>query len=241
MRTAIISDIHSNLEAFQEVMIDVHRSHVDCIVCLGDSVGYGPDPEEVLRLIRESNIRSVMGNHELGMVKPAYQSWFNKSAWRSLEINRELLSPQSLTHIQIMEPAFVRGECLFVHGFPPDSITTYLFQVSDIKLKAILASIDQEICFVGHTHELELISLDSHNVRRTRLPEGEVHLQEGHKYLINAGSVGQPRDRDNRAKYLIWDSESRRLKIRFLSYDIAKTVKKILALGLPRINADRLW
>lgn len=241
MRTAIISDIHSNLEALQEVMNDVLRSRVDCVVCLGDSVGYGPDPEEVLKIIRENNIRSVMGNHELGLVDPTYQSWFNKPAWRSLEINRLLLSPQSLTFIQTMEPAFARGECLFVHGFPPDSITTYLFQVSDVKLRAILSTVAEELCFVGHTHELQLIVLDGQHLRHIELPEGEVHLGRGHKYLINAGSVGQPRDRDHRSKYLIWDSGSRRLEIRFLSYDVAKTVKKILALGLPRINADRLW
>jgi predicted phosphodiesterase len=240
MRTAIISDIHSNLEAFQEVLVDIDRSHVDRIVSLGDNIGYGPDPEEVLQLIRMSNIPSVMGNHELGVVDPTYLSWFNKSAWRSLEINREFLSPQSLAYIQTLGPAFVMGECLFVHGFPPDSITTYLFEVSDIKLKAILPSIDQELCFVGHTHELGLIFFDGQHVRRTRLAEGEIHLREGHRYLINAGSVGQPRDRDKRSKYLVWDSKARQLEVRFLSYDVAKTVKKILTLGLPRINADRL-
>ena len=192
MRTAIVSDIHSNLEAFQEVLADIDQSHVDRIVSLGDNIGYGPDPEEVLRLIRMSNIPSVLGNHELGIVDPTFLSWFNKSAWRSIEINRELLSPQSLTYIQTLGPAFTMGECLFVHGFPPDSITTYLFQVSDIKLKAIFPSIDQELCFVGHTHDLELVLFDGRNVRHARLPEGEIHLREGHKYLINAGSVGQP-------------------------------------------------
>jgi predicted phosphodiesterase len=240
MRTAIVSDIHSNLEAFQEVLVDMDRSHVDRIVSLGDNIGYGPDPEEVLRLIRVNNIPSVMGNHELGIADTTYLPWFNKSARRSLEINRELLSRQSLTYIQTLGPAFTLGECLFVHGFPPDSITTYLFQVSDIKMKAIFPSIDQELCFVGHTHELGLVLFDGRNVRRTPLPEGEIHLGEGHKYLINAGSVGQPRDRDNRSKYLIWDSESRRLEVRFLAYDVARTVQKILALGLPGINADRL-
>jgi len=223
------------------VLADIDQSHVDRIVSLGDNIGYGPDPEEVMQLIRMSDILSVMGNHELGIADPTYLSWFNKSALRSLEINREMLSPQSLTYIQTLEPAFVFGECLFVHGFPPDSITTYLFQVSDIKLKTVLTSLAHELCFVGHTHDLELVHFDGQSVRRTRLTEGEIHLPEGHKYLINAGSVGQPRDRDNRSKYLVWDSESRQIEVRFLPYDVAKTAKKILAIGLPRINADRLW
>jgi predicted phosphodiesterase len=241
VRVAIISDIHSNLAAFQEVLADIERSHLDRIVSLGDNIGYGPEPEEVLRLIRMRNIPSIMGNHELGIADPSCLSWFNSSARRSLEINRELLSPISIRDIQTLKPALTMDRCLFVHGFPPDSITTYLFEVSDIKLKSIFPDIDQELCFVGHTHDLELISFDGQRVRHAPLREGVIHLEEGRKYLINAGSVGQPRDGDNRSKYLIWDSESRQLEVRFLRYDIARTVRGILALGLPRINADRLW
>ncbi len=241
MRVAIISDIHSNLEAFREVLADIDRSHVDHIVSLGDNIGYGPEPEEVLRLIRVRNIPSIMGNHELGIIDPSRLSWFNQYARRSLEMNRELLSPGDIEYIHTLAPAFTLDRCLFVHGFPPDSTTTYLFEVSDFRLKRVLLSQNQELCFVGHTHDLELISFDGQRVRHARLPQGEIPLQEGSQYLINAGSVGQPRDGDNRAKYLIWDTQSRRLEARFLRYDIAKTVQGILALGLPRINADRLW
>ncbi len=241
MRIAVVSDIHSNLEAFQTVLADIDGSGVDHLVSLGDNIGYGPDPEEVLRLIRLRQVPSVMGNHELGAVDASLRSWFNPSALRSLEINREMLSTVSLDWIRTLSPAFVVGECLFVHGFPPDSITTYLFNASDGKLRSVFPLIDQEICFVGHTHDLKLIAFDGCSVRHARLPEGQTPLRRGLKYLINAGSVGQPRDGDNRAKYLIWDSQSRRLEVRFLSYDFARTVKKILTLGLPRINADRLW
>jgi predicted phosphodiesterase len=240
MRIAIVSDIHSNLEAFQEVLEDIEQSHVDRIVSLGDNIGYGPEPEEVLRLIRVRNIFSIMGNHELGIADPQYLGWFNRTARRSLEINRELLSSVSLDFIQTLTPALTLNRCLFVHGFPPASITTYLFEISDFQLRKFFPHLDQELCFVGHTHDLKLISFDGSSVRHTRLPEGEVHLDEGRKYLINAGSVGQPRDGDNRSKYLIWDGETRRLEVRFLRYDVARTVQGILALGLPVINADRL-
>lgn len=240
MRIAIVSDIHSNLEAFLEVLEDIEHSHVDRIVSLGDNIGYGPEPEEVLRLIRVRNIFSIIGNHELGIVDPHYLSWFNSTARRSLEINRELLSSVSLDFIQTLTPAFTLSGGLFVHGFPPDSITRYLFEVSDFELKRIFPSLDQDLCFVGHTHDLKLISFDGRNARHARLPEGEIRLDEGQKYLVNAGSVGQPRDGDNRSKYLIWDSDTRRLEVRFLRYDIARTVQGILALGLPAINANRL-
>ncbi len=241
MRIAIVSDIHSNLEAFREVLADIDRSQVDHIVSLGDNIGYGPEPEEVLRLLRARSIPSIMGNHELGIIDPSYLSWFNKYARRSLEMNRELLSPVSIEYLRTLAPASTMDQCLFVHGFPPESATTYLFEVSDSQLKMVLASLDQVLCFVGHTHDLALISFDGQRIRHAALPEGEVRLEEGWKYLINAGSVGQPRDGDNRAKYLIWDTQSQRLEGHFLRYDIARTVAGIVALGLPRINADRLW
>jgi predicted phosphodiesterase len=241
MRIAIVSDIHSNLSAFQEVLADIDRSRVDCIVSLGDNIGYGPEPEEVLRLIRVRGIHSIMGNHELGIADPSCLSWFNNSARRSLEINRRLLSPVSIEYIQTLAPTFTLDGRLFVHGFPPDSLTTYLFEVSETQVRKVLSSMVQELCFVGHTHDLQLISFDGGSVRNAPIPEGITCLEEGCKYLINAGSVGQPRDGDSRSKYLIWDVEGRRIEGRFIPYDIPRTVKGILALGLPRINADRLW
>jgi predicted phosphodiesterase len=241
MRIAVVSDIHSNLTAFLEVLADIDRSRVDCIVSLGDNLGYGPEPDEVLRLIRVRNIHSIMGNHELGVADPSCLPWFNNSARRSLEINHQMLSPMNIQYIRTLAPVYTLGQYLFVHGFPPDSLTTYLFQVSDFQLRKVFSSMDHELFFVGHTHQLHTISFDGRNVRHAPLLEGNTTLREGCKYLINAGSVGQPRDGDNRSKYLIWDSEMRRLEGRFLHYDIAKTVNAILALGLPMINADRLW
>lgn len=240
MRIAIVSDIHSNLAAFEEVLADIDRAEVDRIVSLGDNIGYGPDPEEVLQLIRTRNIPSIMGNHELALVDPSFLSWFNNAARRSLEINRELLSPSSLNYIRTLEPTLTMHGYLFVHGVPPDSITSYLFEVSDRELLKILPCLDQELSFVGHTHALRLISCDGRRLRHTRLSAGIIPLEEGQRYLINAGSVGQPRDGDNHAKYLIWDRDSRLLEVRFVRYDVARTVKGILNLGLPIINADRL-
>lgn len=240
MRIAVVSDIHSNLAAFEEVLADIDQAGVDHIISLGDNIGYGPEPEEVLQLIRRRNIPSILGNHELGLVDPSYLSWFNDSARRSLEINRELLSPLSLNTLRTLPPTLPMHGCLFVHGVPPDSITRYLFEVSDHELRKTLSGLEQELSFVGHTHTLRLISFDGQRLRHARLPAGTISLQQGPKYLINAGSVGQPRDGDNHAKYLIWDRDARLLEVRLVRYDIARTVRGILTLGLPTINADRL-
>jgi diadenosine tetraphosphatase ApaH/serine/threonine PP2A family protein phosphatase len=128
----------------------------------------------------------------------------------------------------------------FVHGCPPDSVLTYLFELNDAGLQEIFAAAGWRHCFVGHTHELELIELHDDRIQREALTMGRLRLN-GDKQIINIGSVGQPRDGDNRAKYVLFDSERLELEVRFVSYDIQKTANKIVELGFPRFYADRLW
>ncbi|MCP4668294.1 MAG: metallophosphoesterase family protein, partial [Deltaproteobacteria bacterium] len=158
MKLAVISDIHGNLEALKEVLADMDRSGIDDIICLGDNVGYGPEPEAVVRLLRDRGIPSVMGNHEWGLLDDARLSWFNPSARRALIETRRLLSDETIGYIRGL-PLFRTLEgCRFVHGFPPDDITTYLFDVSPYRFKETLREMEENICFVGHTHVLGLIS-----------------------------------------------------------------------------------
>lgn len=241
MRMAVVSDIHGNLEALREVLADIDLAQIDSMVSLGDNVGYGPEPEEVLVLLRERNIPSTMGNHELGIIDPAgYASWFNPPTRLSLEITRRLLSAASLDFIKTLKPSRIECECLCVHGSPPDSMMTYLFELSRLRLRNAFRAMKQDMCFVGHTHDLELVSFDGKDIVRIGLSEGALHLKSGLSYIVNVGSVGQPRDGNNRAKYVIWDSTARTLDVRFVAYDIEKTVRKILSLGFPAFNADRL-
>lgn len=241
MRIAIVSDIHGNLEAFQEVLQDIGHARVDRIVSLGDNIGYGPDPDPVLRLVHENGIQSVMGNHELGVVEPSTLDWFNASARRSLVLTGELLSSWGRDFIAALKPTLEIPSSFLVHGFPPDSITTYLFQVPELQLLQHFLKSPHKVTFVGHTHELGLITCYGEHVEYRPLGEGLTHLSEGHKFIVNAGSVGQPRDGDSRAKYIILDDEASSLEVRFIPYDIERTVRKILELGFPAINAHRLW
>lgn len=241
MKTAVISDIHGNLEAFKEVMADMDRANVQDMVCLGDNVGYGPDPEEVVRLIRRRHIPSVMGNHELALTQPRFLQRMNPSARKSVILTRDLLSSGSLEYFQSLQPALIFHGALCVHGCPPDSVTTYLFAVSETRLQNLFRAMKERICFAGHTHDLELISFDGQNVTHRPLRRGLVDLNEETQYIVNAGSVGQPRDGNNNAKYLIWDTDSGTIDVRFVPYDIAKTADKILKLGFPEFNATRLW
>ncbi len=241
MRLGIISDIHGNLEALKQVLADIDQSELNGVACLGDNIGYGPEPEEVVKLIRKRNIPSIMGNHELVIVDPRYLVEMNPTTRRSSVLTLDLLSRDTIDYIHDLRPSMIFRGALLVHGCPPDSITTYLFELSNVQLSQLFPAMQEKICFVGHTHDLEIISFDRGKVTRAPLREGPTRLQAGQKYIINVGSVGQPRDGNNNAKYVIWDTCSQRIEVRFIPYDIAVTANKILKLGFPDFNATRLW
>jgi len=241
LKLTVISDIHGNLEAFKAVLADIDRLGLETVVCLGDNIGYGPEPDQVVRLLRSRNIPSLMGNHELGLVDKNILSWFNTQARRSLLQTKELLSAEVLACLRKLPVNMSVNECLLVHGCPPGSINTYIFQVSPAQLARIFQEMESDLCMVGHTHELLLIAYTAGKVSTAPLSKGIQTLAAESKYIVNVGSVGQPRDGNNNAKYVIWDSEARTLEVRFVPYNIKKTVEKIIALGLPRGHADRLW
>jgi len=241
MKLAVISDIHGNFDAFRQVLDDIDRSGIDEIVSLGDNVGYGPEPDLVIEQIRARRIPSVQGNHELALKEPEYQNWFNPSARKSLVKTRALLSDESLRFISSLQPYLIIHDCRFVHGFPPDSPLIYMFQPSDRSKIKVFENAAERLCFIGHTHSLELLSYDGRKLEYQDLPKGLTGLEREKKYIINIGSVGQPRDSSNEAKYAVWDSANDTIDIRFVPYDIASVVKKIKEAGLPEEHAERLW
>ena len=241
MKIAVISDIHANFEAFREVLADIRKVRADSTICLGDNIGYGPEPEEVVNLIRENEIPCVLGNHELGIVRPEFLTWFNRLARESLAITAGLISDSTVRYLHTLGPKLVFHGGLFVHGRPPDSVTDYIIELGPGELKPLMERMDQQVCFVGHTHLLGIISLENGRVKRGDLREGVVRLKEGAKTIINTGAVGQPRDGNNNAKYVIWDTDESTIEVRFVPYDIARTAEKIISLGFPGFNASRLY
>lgn len=241
MKFAIISDIHGNMEAFEKVLSDIDSSGVGEIFNLGDNIGYGPEPDQVIKKVQSRKIPSVLGNHELAMKNAKYLEWFNPAARESLLKSIELLSDQSKDYI-LKQPAYlIANDCRFVHGFPPDSALLYLFQVSDSRKIRTFEQMKEGVCFVGHTHTLEMISYDGKNMEYEFLGEGIARLRRENRYIINIGSVGQPRDGDNRAKYAIWDASRFTIEIKCIPYDIASVVKKLRAAGFPEQHGARLW
>ncbi len=241
MRIAIISDIHGNATAFEAVLEDIeHHAQVEAIYCLGDNIGYGPEPEKVISMLISHQIPSVLGNHELAINQPETLPWFNPAARTSLEKTMDLLSETAKAHIAGFSLSMTIGDCRLVHGFPPDSPTTYLFEVPPQHIQETLSEMEERIVFVGHTHELLIVELGGEDITTNPLNRGRIELDPQKKYLINAGSVGQPRDGNNKAKYIIWDDGTNELNVRFISYNINDTVKKIYQAGLPEQHAWRL-
>jgi len=241
MRLAVFSDTHGNLDALEQVIKDIDRSAVDEVISLGDNIGYGPEPDRVIKKLKALKIPSVLGNHELAVEDEEYLNWFNPAARKSLIKTRKLLSKTSLRHISKFEPFITSYDCRFVHGFPPDSSMIYMYQVSEGRKQEVFEEMTERLCFIGHTHTLDIMGYAGKEIQYEDLPEGVFKLDPEKKYIINIGSVGQPRDSSNNAKYIIWDSTQDSLDVRFLSYDIASVVKKIKAAGLPKEHADRLW
>ena len=241
MRTAIISDIHGNYDAFRKVIEDFDKSEVDRVISLGDNIGYGPEPDRVVGEIIARGIPSVQGNHELAVKDEKYLNWFNPVARKSLIKTRELLSASTNRFIAELEPFLILDDCRCVHGFPPDSPLIYMFQASESHKKEIFEEIPERLSFIGHTHTLEIIGYDGKKMVYNDLTEGLINLERDKKYIVNIGSVGQPRDTSNDAKYVIWDSSAETIDVRFISYDIAAVVRKIKDAGLPEEHANRLW
>jgi predicted phosphodiesterase len=241
MKLAIISDIHGNMEALNEVLIDIDKRHVDAMICLGDMVGYGPEPEEVIRTIIEREIPTIMGNHELAIIDTKYLEWFNPLARLSIRKTIPMLSEVSMDYIADLAVVAIKNGARFVHGFPPDSVITYLFQIEEPAFCSTFEALEEDLCFVGHTHKLEIVSYGGGVVIRAPLKEGIAKLHRDKKYIINVGSVGQPRDGNNNAKYMIWDTTENSIELRFVPYHIAQVTNKIIEAGLPEAHAERLW
>lgn len=241
MRLAILSDIHGNLEAFRRVLEDMEAQGITEALCLGDLIGYGPQPEEVTTLVREQGFEAVMGNHEWGLADASHLSWFNRFSRRALKRTGGLLSHRSLKYVTSLPSHLVRHGARFVHGMPPDSVNTYLFQVKTPDLPPYFEQVPERIVFVGHTHELVHVVYDGQRVEREVIGCGPLSLEPGLSHILNCGSVGQPRDGDNRAKYVVWEPQAHRAEVRCVEYDIQRTVDLVHERGLPDQYGDRLW
>ena len=206
MRIGVISDVHNNYKALCRVLEDMEQNSVDRIISLGDNIGYGQEPCEVMQLIKDRQILSTLGNHELALLDQDYRLRFRGVALKAIQYTEKLLPREDVEFIAGLPFFMVEGGGRFVHGLPPDSVTGYLSRTSDHRLAQIMSLLGQKISFVGHTHLLGIVALENNAITRSYMGKKILFLDKACRYIINAGSVGQSRDEDDRAKYIIWDS-----------------------------------
>ena len=242
MRALVVSDLHANLEALRAVMTRVRRKKYEVVLCLGDFVGYGAQPNHVLDTMRTLRGRKVYirGNHDRVAAGLDDAEGFNNAAKTAALWTRDRLSAPNRNFLRELKvgPVMHQGVML-CHGSPYDE-DEYVFNVHHAA--QILALFEAPFILFGHTHLPAVFSLDPNmNVRGFAVRgEATVKLEPGLRYLINPGSVGQPRDRNPAASCIILDTDKRSVQFFRVEYDIARTQSTILKAGLPQILASRL-
>lgn len=244
MRYLILSDIHSNLAAFTAVLNATRRKRWDRVVCLGDVVGYAAEVNQTVDRLRELKPVAIRGNHDKvcsGVEGEDRLAKFSRLARTAAEWTAERLTRANRSYLARLPqgPRDVDGAFTIAHGSPVDE-DAYLF--SDVDALRVFRNATFDICFFGHTHFPSVFAWDGETIEMTiaRPPAMRMHLAPGRRYLVNPGSVGQPRDRCPLASFATYDSSTRILSIQRVRYDVDAARESILAAGLPSPLADRL-
>ncbi len=239
MRVLVLSDIHSNYPALEAVLRAAGR--FDEAWCLGDLVGYGPDPNLVVETIRElPNLTCILGNHDAAILRQMEYQAFNSEARRSLSWTERVLTADNMAFLRrLPSHAQIRGQVTLVHGSPRDPTWEYVLNTLAARLN--FAHFDTPYCFVGHSHIQCMFSHDGStdhvSMGLTRIGEPDALVPQT---IANPGSVGQPRDRDPRAAYAIYDTDGNTWEAQRAEYDISEVQQRIRDAGLPIKHAVRL-
>ncbi len=241
MRYAIISDIHSNLEALEVVLQEIDRIGVDEIVSLGDLVGYNANPNECIRILDDRGVRSLMGNHDAAACGLEDPVDFNPVARAAVLWTRKTMES---AHLDLLErlpmEGRLNGEARLAHGslLHRDHYLVSQHDIMENIRRMQEAEPEIRLLFFGHTHMQIAYTYDGESVAVVSSPS--FSIQDDKLYLINPGSVGQPRDKDPRAGFLLYDEKAKTVEFVRLPYDVQACSEKIITAGLPKALADRL-
>ena len=237
MRYAVVSDVHSNIDALDAVSAQLRDD--DALLCLGDIVGYGPNPNECVEKIRARATATVLGNHDVAAIDNFGLAYFNPAAREAMKWTQSVLSPENLAWLDGLGYEFRMPEFLLVHGAP---VNYFEYILDKAAAARAFAATDAPIIFIGHTHIAEVYGLrPDGSIEHAHLQQGgTIALDEGTRYLINVGSVGQPRDLNPRASFGLFDSTERTVTVTRVEYPIARVQEKIAAVSLPDALARRL-
>ncbi len=239
MRALIMSDIHANIVALETVLADA--GPVDETWCLGDLVGYGPNPNEVVARLRNlPNLTCLLGNHDAAVIEMMPHEAFNGDARRSLEWQKSHVAQETIDFLRgLTGGPLLRGAMTLVHGSPRDPIWEYV--INSLVARLNFDAFSTDFCMVGHSHVQCAFFLDAVQNRVVlEIPRVDEPYTLKPRSILNPGSVGQPRDRDSRAAYAIYDDQNLTWTARRAVYDVAEVQRRVRAAGLPDRHAARL-
>ncbi len=237
MRYAIISDIHGNLEGLQAVLRECSLAQVQAVLCSGDIVGYGANPKECLEIIRQFKIISVAGNHDWAVSGRLDFSHFTDDGRRAVEWTRGHIAMEDIAYLNALELSIKNKDCILVHAslYEPQQFR-YMTNLSKASISFPL--MDVPVCFIGHTHVPGVfVEADG---KIYNMDNSTIEIQLKYKYIVNVGSVGQPRDGNPMASFCIYDTQLQTIELRRVPYNIHEAQRKIIEAGLPRTLASRL-
>ena len=236
MRFAILSDIHSNLEAFEAVLADARARECTQFVCLGDVVGYNANPQECVERVREMDCPIVKGNHDEQASLVESSRDFNELAEHAIEWTRDNLTEEDKEWLRGMRFQRQVRDFTIVHA-TLDTPAQWGYVFNNLDAAASFTYQHTAVCFFGHTH-VPMAFIRDEGIKRVRIEQLRIDMTK--KYFINTGSVGQPRDADWRAAYCIYHLDKNVVEQRRVKYDLATAQKKIIKASLPRLLAERL-
>lgn len=233
MSIAIISDIHANLEALEAVLKSIKQYDVESIYCLGDVVGYGPNPNECVDLVRENCTSVLIGNHDHAAIGKTDIEYFNQYAKAAAYWTREHLSDDNKAYLAKLPFSHQNDDMIMVHASPTNPEHWY-YILNPYDAQVEMQSFNQRLCFIGHSH-VPIIYSENDTIKSSFL-----RFEEEQKYIVNVGSVGQPRDGNHKSCYALYHPDSHSMDFIRLEYELQKTYSKIIKAGLPPFLAERL-
>ena len=242
MRLGIFSDVHANYEALSAVVEAYKHERVDVFYSLGDTVGYGGSPNECAEIVRAIAHKTILGNHDAAVAGRMDYSYYYEAARHALDTHASMLTRESMEWLKSLpyRERLPQFDVQFCHG-SPIRLEEFEYIFAPEQARECLAIWDQleRLTLIGHSHLCKVFALDPDSVEE--LPAADFTLEPGRKYIVSVGSVGQPRDYDNRASYTVLDTKTWRFEFKRIEYDIETAAEKVLRADLERNFAHRLY
>jgi diadenosine tetraphosphatase ApaH/serine/threonine PP2A family protein phosphatase len=240
MRIGVFSDTHANLEALEAVLKAIDEEGVDQRVCLGDTVGYGASPNECCAIIRSKTAHTILGNHDAAVAGRMDYSYYYHAARHALDLHARLLTPENLQWLKDLPYEVRKGEVHYCHGSPLNiQDFDYIFAKDQAAQCLDIWDDLANLTLIGHSHLCKSFALSPEGVHE--VVSDKFELRPGWKYIVSVGSVGQPRDYDPRASYILFDTDKRQFEFRRVDYDIKSSAEKIFSTDLEPNFGHRLF